>query len=594
MYLGLDRVCDLVMKGGVTSGVVYPPAIDAIARRAYLCGIGGTSAGAIAAALAAAAERRRRVGDPSGLEMLRDLPGEISAKGRLPALFKPDAATARAFDVFLRATTLKQHSGWLSRLRFYADVAFLVSTQRPLRHMVDNGMGLCTGMALDNRAGDDPLPPLTEWLSRKLDTFAGLAGGRPLTFGDLADAPFPPGLEASMTGATSINLQLVSTCLTFGRPYALPHLDRRFAFSPAEFRRLFPGDVVDYLEEVGGALAKQHEGDPGDAAPLPAHLLPLPVGRALPVIVAVRMSLSFPYLFTLVPLHYPNYNDPERRYERVYFSDGGITSNLPIHFFDSPFPRWPTLAINLQYADTPGRYGRPNVGDDKVWLAASYADGVLELFHRFLGSDTALGQALGLGGAIFRSAQTWSDNSFLVLPGYRDRVAEVWLDPSEGGMNLDMPEEVIRGLIARGRSAGEQLAERFFSTPVAEPGKPPPPSWDGHRWARYRSNMSALSAYLRALRRSVDHPRPADRSLWDLLAALDAPPNYRFGPTNSPPAQAQRAAAERATRDLMAFVAALDTAATCTDPGEAPFRPFCNGPRPEVALQTRAPLTPQN
>lgn len=43
------RCCDLVMKGGITSGVLYPPAIGRIAESYYLVGIGGTSAGAIAA-----------------------------------------------------------------------------------------------------------------------------------------------------------------------------------------------------------------------------------------------------------------------------------------------------------------------------------------------------------------------------------------------------------------------------------------------------------------------------------------------------------------------------------------------------------------
>ena len=55
--LSPNRVCDLVLKGGITSGVLYPPAIDEIAKRFTLCGIGGTSAGAIAAALAAAVTR---------------------------------------------------------------------------------------------------------------------------------------------------------------------------------------------------------------------------------------------------------------------------------------------------------------------------------------------------------------------------------------------------------------------------------------------------------------------------------------------------------------------------------------------------------
>lgn len=47
--------CDLVMKGGITSGVVYPPAVLELATRYRFRSIGGSSAGAIAAALAAAA-----------------------------------------------------------------------------------------------------------------------------------------------------------------------------------------------------------------------------------------------------------------------------------------------------------------------------------------------------------------------------------------------------------------------------------------------------------------------------------------------------------------------------------------------------------
>ena len=42
-----DRYCDIVMKGGITSGVVYPPAICRLAEHYHFKNIGGTSAGAI-------------------------------------------------------------------------------------------------------------------------------------------------------------------------------------------------------------------------------------------------------------------------------------------------------------------------------------------------------------------------------------------------------------------------------------------------------------------------------------------------------------------------------------------------------------------
>src|SRR5689334_22503917 len=51
-----ESECDLVMKGGITSGVIYPLAVCQLATTRRLRCVGGTSAGAIAAAGAAAAE----------------------------------------------------------------------------------------------------------------------------------------------------------------------------------------------------------------------------------------------------------------------------------------------------------------------------------------------------------------------------------------------------------------------------------------------------------------------------------------------------------------------------------------------------------
>src|SRR5438105_14620691 len=50
------RFCDLVMKGGITSGVVFPKAVARLSHQYRFRNIGGASAGAIAAAGAAAAE----------------------------------------------------------------------------------------------------------------------------------------------------------------------------------------------------------------------------------------------------------------------------------------------------------------------------------------------------------------------------------------------------------------------------------------------------------------------------------------------------------------------------------------------------------
>ena len=82
--------CDLVMKGGITSGVVYPLAIVEIAKAFRLRSIGGTSAGAIAAAAAAAAElgRQRHIAgelksDPDGFGQLAGLPAFLGGTAAL-------------------------------------------------------------------------------------------------------------------------------------------------------------------------------------------------------------------------------------------------------------------------------------------------------------------------------------------------------------------------------------------------------------------------------------------------------------------------------------------------------------------------------
>src|SRR5262245_6471896 len=82
-------VCDLVMKGGIASGVVYPLAIVEIAKRFRFANVGGTSAGAHAAAAAAAAEYGRHA-PGKGFTRLARAPGEI-ADGNLTFL-QPSAA----------------------------------------------------------------------------------------------------------------------------------------------------------------------------------------------------------------------------------------------------------------------------------------------------------------------------------------------------------------------------------------------------------------------------------------------------------------------------------------------------------------------
>ena len=104
------RTCDIVMKGGITSGVVYPRAISNLAKKFRFVNIGGTSAGAIAAAVTAAAEYRRQTAatEPdAGFDKIDGLGAtlieKVGAKStmRLLSLFTPNKGMTKLFNVLL-------------------------------------------------------------------------------------------------------------------------------------------------------------------------------------------------------------------------------------------------------------------------------------------------------------------------------------------------------------------------------------------------------------------------------------------------------------------------------------------------------------
>jgi predicted acylesterase/phospholipase RssA len=577
-YQDADRCCDLVMKGGVTSGVLYPSAICQIAEKYHLVGIGGSSAGAIAACTAAAAEyRRRQSGSGEGFERLRRMADELASPGKMLGLFRPDGTTRGEFKLFLRATQKSKRSRW-PWLRWIPTILrLMLFHHRVLRRLIHNGFGICSGMAVGNPAREGETPPLTEWLARIIDEIAGKEDGRPLTFGDLRRASKPDAQRelACSEDEHSINLRSVTTCVSFGRPMELP-LDgiKTLAFDEREWRGLFPAYVVDYLVEVAKTIEMPSLGD--------SRKLPLPTGDALPVVVAARMSLSFPLLFTMVPLYAVDFAGTGKL-RRVWFSDGGITSNLPIHRFDAFFPRWPTLAINLQSINAQGQPSRKAVDlQSKVYVTGKTGDGTEDLWADFEAGDRPAGSLLGFVTAVFRSAQNWHDNSYLKLPGYRDRVVEIWLTQEEGGLNLSMPQHLIEGLITRGEIAGRMIRDRFSQTPPEESL-----SWDGHRWIRLRSGMSGLLDYLLRFQCSADRQSMVQRSLAELLASKDAPPTLRFTRVKQ---HAEAKATVEALLSYLGGIAMSDAGPGSEGKRQSPRHPFRGGPRPPMEIGGRAPM----
>ena len=100
-----EKFCDIVLKGGITSGVVYPLALVSLAETYRFSNIGGTSAGAIAAAAAAAAEYGRHT-ENAGFDRLAKIPDEAGLRNLL-SMFQPTPVLKPLFDIFVAASKAK-------------------------------------------------------------------------------------------------------------------------------------------------------------------------------------------------------------------------------------------------------------------------------------------------------------------------------------------------------------------------------------------------------------------------------------------------------------------------------------------------------
>ena len=622
--------CDLVMKGGITSGVVYPSAIARLADQYRLRNIGGASAGAIAAGAAAAAEYRRQT-DPGhpmvgfdrlaglGKELGSPAAGASSKHSRLFHLFAPTPLSAPLFSVLAemlnrRSWAARVAFGVLALLRAFPAALFVglvlsglaltplvaglaAGTASPLgsplgglasvlaigavtaftaatvlafalyrslgyfaRVMSEQDFGLCTGM---RAPGSKEPAALTQWLHDLFQSVAGKPADAPLTFGDLRRIVFK-----ETPGDPGIVLRVMTTCLTAGRPYTLP-IEERLFFDPVELGMFFPAEVVAWMtahsraqrdrEDAGvDELARAHT--VGDEA---RPLLPIPAPDDFPVIVAIRMSLSFPILLSAIPLHRLSVMKEDETwtpcFERLYFTDGGVCSNLPIHLFDSPMPAWPTFAINLrddlpEGSPDPDRVVPPRRG--RSYQGDRYT----------ISREPSLGATLSFLAAIVNTMQNWRDMLQRAAPGSRERVFTVRHTKAEGGLNLDMQAPAIEALSRSGELAAEEI-EDSFRPPAGTP--PDADDWHYHRWVRLRLLLPLLREVLTELASETraSHPRP---SVADFLTA-SPPPMGRSYELNA----ASRAAA-------WALVDGLASAALEV-PADANFER--TSPRPAGALR---------
>ena len=630
------QICDLVMKGGITSGVIYPKLASELASRYRLKNIGGTSAGAIAAGASAAAEYGRTHGNPNAFDKLAELPTHLAeptmptGRSRLFTLFQPTedlrqhfgvlagALNAKAADAVRRITfgLLKMHlllvvagllvgglllwqvveslgptlhgpgafgvamlgvllvvlmlfgfaffvgrstvacigvvagalillgmllqatsdSGWTLRLlattaamQITGVLALMLTAglvvfrflASMLRGMHTSGYGFCSGRTAESHPGGE-LPGLTDWLTGYLDELAGpRAGHRPLTFGDLwgTDDPDAP---------RQINLEVMTSAVSQQTAYGIPFRKGTapFHYDFDEWSALFPTEVMTWLEQ---AVAATPDGDrvkplpPGarviNAAGRPLRILPRQAD--LPVVVAIRMSLSFPILLSAVPLYAIDWSRKENQdtkarlvaaarngapttadltATRIWFSDGGIGSNMPLHMFDALLPGHPTFAVNLK-AEHPDfkieEPERPENDGGRIYLPETNQAGELRYWPE--PPDThPFGGLIGFLKAIINTMQNWHDEIMFPYPGFRDRIVQISQRPTEGGLNLDMPRPSVDALANAGEMAADRLINRFHPH-GEEQGR----GWTNHQAVRLGTFLGTMQPTSAALQPSL-------------------------------------------------------------------------------------------
>ncbi len=607
-----QEACDLVMKGGITSGVIYPKLIHELAQRYRFKNIGGTSAGAIAAGACAAAEYGRQHGNATAFTTLEGLPGELgqtvkpSGRSRLLSLFQPHPDLHLHFSVLLQALNkkpvpaiagmllrlitgnlgllaavllaaavllsplvrslappagaiasvglalgalgltglavwrsavapagvLRVTATWLAVyvllaaglklgtgaawsgalavaalslllgcvlawvvLLATAGARFTISLLKGLHH---NRYGLCSGRTTDEGTRTN-LPGLTDWLTAYFDGLAGLtARAHPLTFGDLWGS-------SDRKAPRNINLEVMTSAVSQQMVYSIPFRDGSpyLYYDPDELQELFPARVMKWLNGTPARMAANGDGAARAAQAIGANgqvsaLLPFPRWADLPVVVAIRMSLSFPVLLSAIPLYAVDYSRTANQQARtngtvltatrVWFSDGGIGSNMPLHMFDALLPGHPTFAVNLKAEHPDYTIQTPEIEADaggRIYLPESKGG---QLRHWSAPKDqTPLGGLAGFLTSIVSTMQNWRDEIQFPYPGFKDRIVQISQRPDEGGLNLDMPAPTITALGNAGAMAAQRLINRFHPDGTQE-GE----GWTHHQTVRLATFLGTM------------------------------------------------------------------------------------------------------
>lgn len=426
---------------------------------------------------------------------------------------------------------------------FGVGIAMFSTTAKDHRFGLIGGSGAATDDAtwrgrlarlFDSAAGILPLSTvganLTDWLTTAMADLGGLGADDVLRFGHLwAGGDFLAGdpdgnarRAADNPRLRSINLELMSTELIRRGPYRfpLPAADSaadQLWFDPADLTGLLPDRVVAAM--TAGSASRRVR---SLATGAEVVLYPFPQPWDLPVVFATRASLALPGLFQAVRLYelregsapvrtefgarvargatelrWPGADGVNEVAQELWLTDGGVTSNFPIHLFDSPLPLWPTVGIDL------GRHPA-GAGHQDVYLLGD------------AGAAKTLGTPMrramsSFVGAVLGTGLQWRDTAQLSMPAFQARIAVVRQRGYEGGNNLFMTTDDVASLALRGVVAGMRLRRRFASDA----------QWQRQQWLRLRVAAESLAGFSDRLRVSLREPSYAR-----LIATTDGSPPW--------------------------------------------------------------------
>ncbi|WP_427913149.1 hypothetical protein ACPWT1_21415 [Ramlibacter sp. MMS24-I3-19] len=571
----VDRFCDVVMEGGITSGIIYASAISELAGRYRFARIGGSSIGAFAAALAAAAEYRRRQGSGDGFARLARLPGKLAqvVDGRtlLERLFVPQQRTRRLFHIFLAtlehrsvlaavlsglAAALWQYRwpvavttlalaaivlagpvqtaslcwgaqadascvwplvSWTTALLLTVGVGVVAALVAGIgwdsRALVANGFGLCRGC--DPKAAPDAID-LAGFLHEAIQELAGRdVAGKPLTFRDLWDAP----------GSAAQALGITPRGTAPSRSINLEVYSSNLAHN-RPYR--FP---LDEAEDMGRLFFRTEELEDYFPKGLVQYLATVSSPYA-------RRSEDDPHADKVGPgyLELPVAELPIVVAARLAMSFPLLISAVPLHAVN-----YRTQAMTRCWMSDGGlcsnfpihlfdsflpmwpTFGislgsRANTDEIAVELPRYHTGGRADTWDLATGAGHRT--PFSFVSSVWRTTWRWNDSTMMRMPGVRDRVVRLYLLKEEGGVNIRMPPRRIERLGCR---YGTPAARAF----IAKFQAPDSPGWHEHRWVRLNCLLISMRDRICNFGNAVELDRHTIPLKDQLQAALSAAPLTR-------------------------------------------------------------------